>query len=86
MGRRKLFAGSAALDATIEQAVHDGLIPGAVLVAGRDGTILHRKAYGQRSLTPSREPMTIDTIFDAASLTKVIATTSSVMKLFEEGK
>jgi uncharacterized protein YbbC (DUF1343 family)/CubicO group peptidase (beta-lactamase class C family) len=83
---QETFSGSAALDATIEQAVHDGLIPGAVLVAGRDGTILHRKAYGQRSLTPSREPMTIDTIFDAASLTKVIATTSSVMKLFEEGK
>jgi uncharacterized protein YbbC (DUF1343 family)/CubicO group peptidase (beta-lactamase class C family) len=83
---QETFAGSAALDAVIDQAVHDGLIPGAVLVAGRDGKILHRKAYGQRSLVPSREPMTIDTIFDAASLTKVIATTSSVMKLFEEGK
>jgi len=83
---QETFSGSAALDATIDQAVNGGLIPGAVLVAGRDGTILHRKAYGQRSLTPAREPMTIDTIFDAASLTKVIATTSSVMKLFEEGK
>src|SRR5262249_22245156 len=45
-----------------------------------------RKAYGQRALVPGREAMTIDTIFDAASLTKVIATTSCVMKLFEEGK
>src|SRR5271170_6228362 len=83
---QETFAGSPALDAVIERAVHDGLIPGAVLVAGRDGKILHRKAYGQRALVPSREPMTVDTIFDAASLTKVIATTPSLMKLFEEGK
>lgn len=83
---QETFAGSPALDAAIEQAVHDGLIPGAVLVAGRDGKILHRKAYGSRALLPAREPMTVDTIFDAASLTKVIATTSSVMKLFEAGK
>jgi uncharacterized protein YbbC (DUF1343 family)/CubicO group peptidase (beta-lactamase class C family) len=83
---QETFAGSPALDAVIDKAVHDGLIPGAVLVAGRDGKILHRKAYGQRALVPSRELMTVDTIFDAASLTKVIATTSSVMKLFEEGK
>jgi uncharacterized protein YbbC (DUF1343 family)/CubicO group peptidase (beta-lactamase class C family) len=83
---QETFAGSVALDAAIDKAVHDGLIPGAVLVAGRDGKILHRKAYGQRALVPAREAMTIDTIFDAASLTKVIATTSCVMKLFEEGK
>ncbi len=83
---QETFAGSAALDAAVDQAVHDGLIPGAVLVVGHDGKILHRKAYGQRALVPAREPMTIDTIFDAASLTKVIATTSCVMKLFEEGK
>jgi uncharacterized protein YbbC (DUF1343 family)/CubicO group peptidase (beta-lactamase class C family) len=83
---QETFAGSPALDAAIDKAVRDGLIPGAVLVAGRDGKILHRKAYGQRALVPAREPMTIDTIFDAASLTKVIATTSCVMKLFEEGK
>src|SRR5262249_33794289 len=42
--------------------------------------------YGNRALVPKREPMTTDTVFDAASLTKVIATTSCVMKLFEEGK
>src|SRR5580704_6493339 len=83
---QETFAGSPALDAAIDKAVHDGLIPGAVLVVGRDGKILHRKAYGQRSLVPQREPMTIDTMFAAASLTKVIATTPSLMKLFEEGK
>ena len=80
------FSGSAALDSVIDQAVHDGLIPGAVLIVAHDGKILYRKAYGQRALAPAREPMTVDTIFDAASLTKVIATTPSLMRLFEEGK
>jgi len=80
------FAGSAALDAAIDQAVQQNRIPGAVLIVGHNGQILHRKAYGSRSLGPSREAMTVDTIFDCASLTKVIATTSSMMKLFEAGK
>lgn len=73
-------------DTPIAQAVKDGLIPGAVLLVGHDGKIVYRKAYGERALLPKREPMTVDTIFDAASLTKVIATTSCVMKLFEQGK
>ncbi|HLK18173.1 MAG TPA: exo-beta-N-acetylmuramidase NamZ domain-containing protein [Bryobacteraceae bacterium] len=73
-------------DTPIQQAVKDGLIPGAVLLIGHDGKIVYRKAYGERALVPKREPMTIDTIFDAASLTKVIATTSCIMKLFEQGK
>jgi uncharacterized protein YbbC (DUF1343 family)/CubicO group peptidase (beta-lactamase class C family) len=80
------FSGAAAEDEQINQAVQDGLIPGAVLLIGHDGQVVYRKAYGQRSLIPAREPMTVDTIFDAASLTKVVATTSSVMKLFEQGK
>ncbi|HVO98318.1 MAG TPA: exo-beta-N-acetylmuramidase NamZ domain-containing protein [Bryobacteraceae bacterium] len=80
------FPGSAALDQVVDQAVKDGLIPGAVLIVGHDGKILHRKAYGSRALVPQREAMTIDTIFDVASLTKVIATTSGAMKIFEDGK
>ena len=83
---QETYSASPALDATVEKAVHDGLIPGAVLVVGRNGKILHRKAYGERQLIPSREAMTVDTIFDAASLTKVIATTPALMKLFEAGK
>lgn len=74
------------VDAVIEQAVADGNIPGAVLVVGHDGKVVYRKAYGHRSLDPRREPMTLDTIFDLASLTKVIATTTSVMQLAEQGK
>ena len=74
------------IDAIVNEAVNTGLIPGAVVVVGHAGQVVYRQAYGSRSLIPSREPMTLDTIFDAASLTKVVATTPSVMKLFEEGK
>jgi CubicO group peptidase (beta-lactamase class C family) len=80
------FPGADAVDEQINLAVKDGLIPGAVLLIGHDGQVVYRKAYGERALIPAREPMTVDTIFDAASLTKVVATTSSVMKLFEQGK
>jgi uncharacterized protein YbbC (DUF1343 family)/CubicO group peptidase (beta-lactamase class C family) len=75
-----------AVDAIINDAVQTGLIPGAVVAIGHNGQVLYRNAYGSRTLIPHREPMTLDTIFDAASLTKVIATTPCVMKLFEQGK
>ena len=80
------FAGSAALDASTEQAIRDGLIPGAVIVLGHEGKIVHRKAYGSRALVPAREAATLDTIYDIASLTKVVATTPAIMKLYESGK
>jgi uncharacterized protein YbbC (DUF1343 family)/CubicO group peptidase (beta-lactamase class C family) len=75
-----------AVDAIIQQAIHDHNIPGAVLVVGHNGKVMYRKAYGSRALEPRREPMTLDTIFDMASLTKVIATTTAVMQLMEQGK
>ncbi|HZT37685.1 MAG TPA: exo-beta-N-acetylmuramidase NamZ domain-containing protein [Bryobacteraceae bacterium] len=80
------FAGGPNLDEAIEQAIRLELIPGAVLLIGHEGKTLYSKAYGNRALIPAREPMTLDTIFDAASLTKVVATTPSIMKLFEQGK
>ena len=55
-------------------------------MVGHDGQVIYRKAYGSRSLEPRREPMTLDTIFDLASLTKVIVTTTAVMQLVEQGK
>ena len=76
----------AAVDGVIEQAIHDGNIPGAVLLVGHNRQVIYRKAYGNRALEPRREPMTLETIFDLASLTKVIATTTAVMKLVEQGK
>src|SRR5580704_2372764 len=80
------FSGSAALDGQMQQAVTSGLIPGGVLLVGHEGKIVHRRAYGQRALVPARETMTVDTIFDLASLTKVVATTPALMKLVEQGK
>ncbi|HYW45870.1 MAG TPA: exo-beta-N-acetylmuramidase NamZ domain-containing protein [Bryobacteraceae bacterium] len=80
------FSGGPDLDAAINQGIEQGRLPGAVLVVGHDGQIVYRKAYGKRALVPQVETMTTDTIFDCASLTKVIATTSSLMRLFEQGK
>ncbi len=76
----------AAVDAVIQQAISEGQIPGAVLIVGHDGQVVYRKAYGLRALEPQREGMTLDTVFDLASLTKVIATTTAVMRLVEQGK
>jgi uncharacterized protein YbbC (DUF1343 family) len=74
------------LDPLIEDAIAQQKIPGAVLIVGHNGHIVYRKAYGWRSLDPTREKMTVDTIFDLASLTKCIATTTSVMELLEKGR
>ena len=75
-----------AVDEVIQKAIADRNIPGAVLIVGHDGAVIYRKAYGERSLDPRHEPMMLDTIFDLASLTKVIATTTAVMQLVEQGK
>src|SRR5438067_5515861 len=80
------FSAAQDLDQTINQAIEAGRLPGAVLVVGHNGQVVYRKAYGKRALVPQPEDMTLDTVFDCASLTKVIATTSSLMKLFEQGK
>jgi len=74
------------VDPIIQDAIRDGKIPGAVLLVGHGGKVIYRKAYGSRALEPRREAMTADTIFDLASLTKVVATTTCVMRLFEQGK
>lgn len=73
------------IDALIEQGISDHRMPGAVLWIERDG-VAHHKAYGQRAIEPAPEPMTEDTIFDAASLTKVIATTPAILLLAERGE
>lgn len=75
----------AAMDAAIEAAIASNRCPGGVLWLERNG-VVYEKAYGERSLVPDREPMTEDTIFDMASLTKVEATTPSVMLLIERGQ
>jgi uncharacterized protein YbbC (DUF1343 family) len=74
----------------IEPAVLDAIekkqLPGAVVVVVRQGTIAYRQAFGQRAKEPASEPMTSDTIFDLASLTKPIATATAIMLLAEAGK
>jgi len=74
------------LDPIVESTIQSHEIPGAVLLVGHDGQIIYRKAYGTRSLEPTRSAMTVDTIFDVASLTKVVATTTAIMQLVEKGK
>src|ERR1044071_8803133 len=75
----------AEMDAAIRQSVADRQCPGAVLWLERNGAEYHH-AYGRRALVPVEELMTEDTIFDAASLTKVIACTPAVMLLIERGR
>ena len=75
-----------AIDAMMERAVADGMIPGGVVLIGHNGSVVYRKAFGSRSLEPTHEAMTVDTIFDLASLTKCIATTTSMMKLIQDGR
>jgi len=76
----------AAMDSVINDDIAKGRLPGAVVFVGRKGKLVWQKSYGSRALEPSREPMTPDTIFDIASLTKVVATATSIMILIERGK
>lgn len=74
------------LDGLILETIRSGGAPGAVCIVGRDGKIVYRKAFGDSTLVPERRPMPLDTVFDLASLTKVVATTSSIMALVEDGR
>jgi uncharacterized protein YbbC (DUF1343 family) len=75
-----------AIDVLMQAAVAKGSMPGGVVIIGHKDAVVYRKAFGSRSLEPTREAMTADTIFDLASLTKVIATTTAVMQLVDEGR
>jgi uncharacterized protein YbbC (DUF1343 family)/CubicO group peptidase (beta-lactamase class C family) len=74
------------IDRIVEAGIAAKKFPGAVVIAGHDGRIIFHKAYGNSSLVPAPEPMTEDTIFDLASLTKVLATAPAVMQLYEQGR
>ncbi len=75
-----------AADQCINEAIARGQLPGAVLCVGDSKQILYLKAYGQRAVQPEKVAMTDDTIFDLASLTKPIATSTAVMMLVERKK
>jgi uncharacterized protein YbbC (DUF1343 family)/CubicO group peptidase (beta-lactamase class C family) len=75
----------AQIDRLIVEALAEKKLPGAVVLIGHRGGIAYHKAFGDRAIVPAVEPMTTDTIFDLASLTKVF-TATSVMILVEEGR
>jgi uncharacterized protein YbbC (DUF1343 family)/CubicO group peptidase (beta-lactamase class C family) len=74
------------VDLLVQEQINDQAITGAVLVVGHGGKIVHQKAFGLRATSPRAEAMTLDTVFDLASLTKVVATTPSVMRLIQYGQ
>jgi CubicO group peptidase (beta-lactamase class C family) len=75
----------ARIDAVVKEAIDHHNTPGAVVLIGHKGKIVYRKAYGSRSLEPQTKPMELSTLFDMASITKVVATTTSLMILLEQG-
>ena len=70
----------------ITDAIAQHKLPGAVLLVGHNGHVVFEHAYGNRALEPTLEPMTEDTIFDMASLSKVLVTTTAILQLYEQGK
>jgi len=75
-----------AIDAIMKDAVAEKNPPGAVVLIGHNGKVMYRKAFGYRSLEPKREAMTLDTVFDMASLTKCLATATSLTRMLELGQ
>jgi CubicO group peptidase (beta-lactamase class C family) len=73
------------IDEAVAASIQAGEIPGAVVLVARHGRIAYFKAFGNRSVKPKQEMMTTDTIFDLASMTKVMATAPSIMLLVENG-
>lgn len=75
--------GLEAIASAVREEIAAGHVPGAVVVVGIGDKVVLRQAFGDRAVVPARVPATVDTIFDAASLTKVMATTMAIMQLAE---
>lgn len=75
----------APIDAIVQDEIRAGHLPGAVVLVGQGKHVLYRKAFGHQALQPEREPMRLDTVFDLASLTKAVVTTTAVLQLAERG-
>jgi len=73
------------VDEAAQAIVASGEVPGAVVLIGQGDEILYQRAFGWRTIVPQHQPMTVDTIFDIASLTKPVGTTLAVMALVERG-
>ena len=74
------------LDTVIANAIAEKQTPGAVVLVSRKGSVVFRRAYGNSMLIPEKKEMTIDAVFDLASLTKPMATATSVMILIDRGQ
>jgi len=77
---------ASAIDQIVEQGIADGQMSGAVVLVANKDQILFEKAYGNRLIEQTSEPMTIDTLFDLASITKPVATATSLMHLVQQKK
>ncbi len=78
--------GLSEVDEVVERAIQERAFPGAVVAVGRRGKLVHLRAYGKLSHEPEAAPVQTDTIYDLASLTKVVATTTAAMLLYDEGR
>jgi len=76
---------TAPLEAALRAQIEAQALPGVVVLVGDAGGVRWRWAAGERARRPAPEPMTADTVFDLASLTKVVATTTAVLQLIERG-
>lgn len=73
------------IDRVVEQSIAQSKMPGAVVLVGHRGAIVYHKAFGQKQLQPERKQMENTTVFDLASITKPVATATSIMLLLERG-
>lgn len=69
----------------MDKGISQSVFPGAVVLVAKDSTVVFRKAYGYSTVTPVKEKMTEETLFDVASMTKCVCTAAAVMKLYEQG-
>ena len=77
---------AAGIETLVNAAIAEGKLPGCVVAIGRKEGVLYERAFGHRALQPEKEAMTVDTIFDLASLTKPVATAASILILRDQGK
>ena len=73
------------IDMVFERAISARQVPGGVVAVGWNGRVVFERCYGKRAIVPQPEAATVETIYDLASLTKVVATTPAIMKLVERG-
>lgn len=78
--------GLASIDTLMAASIADSVFPGAQVLIAKNGGIVYNKSFGRLEYEPTSQPVTTETMYDLASLTKVVATTSAVMRLYDEGR